>query len=186
MEINKENKLKRYFKKFGAVGLACVLVVAVALIIAFSVSNDEPVSTKPLEFGLPMNNAEILKDYSDNRLQHVEGANKYEIHLSMDFASEDNIVMAICDGVVSNIETNTQEGTVVTIKHGDGFVSVYSSLAENPDVKEGDTVKKGQKIGQASQSSGYEKGLGRDHMHLTLFKDGLEVDPNNYLDLQNK
>ncbi len=187
MEINQENKFKRNLKKFGAVGLGCALVVAFALILAFSISNNvNPVSTTPIEFGLPMNNAEVLKDYSDSRLQHVEGTRKYEIHLSMDFASEDKNVLAVCEGVVSNIDTNTLEGTTVTIEHADGFVSVYASLDENIHVKKGDTVRKGQKIGEASQSSGYESGMERDHLHFTLFKDGVEVDPNNYLDLQSK
>lgn len=187
MEINNENKFKRNLKKFGAVGLACVLVVAIALAIGLSVAgNVQEVGTTPLEFGLPMNNAEILKDYSDSRLQHVEGSQIYAIHLSIDLASDDNTVLAICDGVVTDVDSSTLEGTAVTIEHADGFVSVYASLGDQIDVKKGDTVKKGQKIGEASQSYNNEKGLNRDHLHLTLFKDGLEVDPNNYLDLQNK
>ena len=187
MEINQENKLKRNLKKIGGVALVGVCAVAVALIIAFSVANNvEPVATTPIEFGLPMNNAEILKDYSDSRLQHVEGAKKYEIHLAVDLASEDNSVMSICDGIVTEIDSDSKQGTVVKIEHADGFVSVYGSLDQNLTVKEGDVVKKGQKIGDASKSAGYESGLKRDHLHLTLFKNGMEVDPNNYLDLQNK
>lgn len=187
MEINQENKFKRNLKKIGSVALVCLVVVAIALAIGFGVAgNIQPVSAKPLEFGVPMNNAQILKNYSEGNLQRVEGAQMFAIHLSVDLASDDNTVMSVCDGIVTKIDTTSQEGTVVEIEHADGFVSVYASLGENVEVKEGDAVKKGQKIGEASQSAGFEDGLNRDHVHLTLFKDGIEVDPNNYLDLQNK
>ena len=175
MEINEENKVKRNFKRFGTLALAGLVVIGVVLAIALSVSGSkvEEVSTQPLQFGVPMNNAVVLKDYSETNLQRVEGAPRFEIHLSVDLASDDNVVMSVCDGVIK-------------IKHDEGFVSVYGSLDENLSVKEGDVVRRGQEIGKASKSAGYEKGLNADHLHFTLFKDGLEVDPNNYLDLQNK
>lgn len=189
MEIKQENKFKRLFKRFGGVAIACVAVIAIALALAFSVGNNlEEVSGTPIEFDLPMSNARVVKDYSDSRLQHVEGTKKYAIHLSMDFApvGEDKNVLSICDGIVTTVDTNSEDGTVVTIEHSDGFVSMYASLDKDIHVKEGDHVRKGQKIGEASQSAGYEKGLMCDHMHFTLFKDGVEVDPNNYLNLQIK
>ncbi len=188
MEINEENKVKRNFKRFGTLALAGLVVIGVVLAIALSVSGSkvEEVSTQPLQFGVPMNNAVVLKDYSETNLQRVEGAPRFEIHLSVDLASDDNVVMSVCDGVVTEIQSDTTDGTVIKIKHDEGFVSVYGSLDENLSVKEGDVVRRGQEIGKASKSAGYEKGLNADHLHFTLFKDGLEVDPNNYLDLQNK
>ena len=52
-------------------------------------------------------------------------------------------------------------------------------------VSEGDEVKKGDKIGDASNSAGREFD-DETALHFVLFKDGVEVDPNNYLDLGNK
>ena len=76
-------------------------------------------------------------------------------------------------------------GNVVEIKHSDGFVSIYSSLDKNIDVQKGDQVQKGQKIGTISNSAASEAGYG-NHLDFTLLQDGKEVDPNNYISLQNK
>ncbi len=187
MEINKENKFKRFFKRFGALTLSCVFALAIALTVALTVTGgeEEEVSTTAMTFALPMTDAVIVKDYADDRLQYNSSLNRWEIHLSIDLTSDDLTVYSVCDGVVSSIDNNSLEGYVITIEHDDGFVSVYSSLSSNVLVEEGDTVTAGQAIGEADSSATNESQSG-SHLHFTLYKDGLEVDPNNYLDLQNK
>ena len=110
---------------------------------------------------------------------------RWEAHLAIDLASENASVFSIYDGVVASVETNSLQGTVVTINHEDGFVSVYGSLADELMVNVGDAVVSGQEIGRASTSATNEIHSGA-HLHFTLLKDGETVDPNNYLDLQNK
>lgn len=188
MEIKNENKFKTFFKRYGAITMACVFSLVVALVIALSVvqrQDVEEVSTTNLTFSLPMNNAVVIKDYSDTELQYNSTLNRWEIHLGVDLSSENASVFSVLDGVVSSVESNSLEGCIVTIKHDNGFVSVYSSLADNLTVKEGDKISKGQKIGQASETATNEIKDGA-HLHFVLLKDNVEVDPNNYLDLQNK
>lgn len=186
MEIKDENKFKRIFKRYGVLSLACVFSLAIALTIAFSAkSPTEEVSTQVMKFGLPMQNATVVKDYSEDRLQYNENLNRWEIHLAVDLTSQDSSVCSIYDGVVASVDSNSLDGCIVTINHQDGFVSVYSSLAEDVSVKAGDKVVKGQKIGAASTTASTESVSG-GHLHLVMLKDGVEVDPNNYLDLQNK
>ena len=153
MEIKKEGKFKRFLKKFGALSLAGVFALAIALTIAFTVpSGVEEVTTNVMNFGLPMTNAVVLKDYAEDRLQRVEGVRKYEIHLSVDLTSENSSVFSIYDGVVKSIDVGRVEGTTITIEHQDGFVSVYASLDPSVSVAEGAKVSKGQEIGKASNS----------------------------------
>jgi len=187
MEIKKENKLKKFFKRFGTLGLAGVMSIAIALTIAFAVPREggEPVSNGISNFGLPMTNAVVIKDFKNDRLQHNESLQRWEIHLSVDLSSEKPEVFSVYDGVVDSITTNSLEGTVIKINHEGGFVSVYASLSDDVKVKEGDKVNKGQEIGKASASATNESKSG-EHLHFTLLKDGKAVDPNNYLDLQNK
>ncbi len=185
MEIKNEKK-RKLFKRIGAISLACVLALGIGLTIAFSVPKDEEVSTtSTISFSLPMTNAVVVKDYSEEKLQLNDSLSRWEIHLAVDLTSDDNLVYAVYDGVVTSVEENTLEGYVVTIEHDGGFVSVYSSLSSNVLVSEGDTVTKGQQIGEASNTATNEYNTGT-HLHFQLLKDGVEVDPNNYLDLQNK
>ena len=189
MEI-KENKFKKFFKRYGALSLACVLSLGVLLGIGLSLptkeqKEEQPVNTGVVEFALPMKNAVIVKDYADDRLQLNESLNRWEIHLAIDLASENDNVFAIGDGVVASIDSNSLDGYMIKIEHEDGFVSVYSSLSDAVNVKEGDKVLSGQLIGYASTTATNES-LGGSHLHLVMLKDGEEVDPNNYLDLQNK
>lgn len=187
MEIQKENKFKKAFKKYAVLGLACVFSLVIALSIGLSVSNDDAqdVSTGKISFAVPMENAVIVKDYADDHLQFNSSLNRWEIHLAIDMASENPNVMSILDGTVSSVECNSLDGCVVTIAHADGFVSVYSSLEEDVLVVKGDKVLKGQSIGRASSTATNES-LSGSHLHFQMFKDGQEIDPNNYLDLQNK
>ena len=184
MEIKNENKFKRFFKRFGALSLACVFALAIALTIAFSV-REQAVSAPMTAFASPMNDAVVVKDYADEKLQHNPSMKCFEIHLAVDLASEDNKVFAVGDGIVKDVENdNDLEGTKVTIEHADSFVSVYASLDKDLRVSKGDSVKKGQEIANAATSS-LEQYIG-GHLHLELFKDGVEVDPNLYFDFQNK
>ncbi len=186
MEIKKENKFKRFFKRYGVLSLACVFSLVIALSIAISAANgDQPVSTVPLNFAVPMKNAVVVKDYADDRLQYNDSLKRWEIHLAVDLASEDNVVCAVTDGVVTSVSENSLDGNVIKIKHDGGFESVYSSLSDEIKVKTGDKVSAGQNIANASNSASNESKTG-GHLHFMLLKNGVEVDPNNYLDLQNK
>lgn len=187
MEIKKENKFKNFFKRYGVLTVACVFSLALALAIGLSVKNpdEQPVSTQNVTFGLPMNNAVVVKDYADDHLQYNNSMKRWEIHLSIDLASENNDVFSVADGVVASVDSNSLDGYIVTVEHQDGFVSVYSSLDEQLNVQAGEKVNKGQKLGTASDTATNESKDG-GHLHFTLLKDNVEVDPNNYLDLQNK
>lgn len=186
MEI-KTNKFKNFFKRYGALALAGVFTVAIALTVGLTVGGQSaPVSTTELSFQLPMNNAEVIKDYSDTKLQYNDVLNRWEIHLGVDFTSStDASVMSVLDGTVTDVSNNSLEGYIVEITHDNGFVSVYSSLNENVLVQEGDVVNKGDKIGEASNSASREFDE-ETALHFVLFQNGMEVDPNIYLDLGNK
>lgn len=191
MNVQGKNKFVDFVRRFGlylaAIGI--ILIVGITFgVIAIVSSNkvvDVPVTTKPLEFSLPMQNASIIKDFSSTELQKNETLNQWEAHLSIDFSADDSAVYSVLDGTVDSVTKTYLHGNIVTIKHADGFVSQYSSLGDELLVKVGDKVSGGQKIGTAECTASGETDLG-NHLHFTLSKDGKKVDPNNYLDLQNK
>ncbi len=187
MEITKRNKFVEFLKNYWMYVCVGVTILTIAIIIGVVAGSQNAIQTgnTNLEFSLPMNDATIVKDYSSTHLQENPSLNQWEAHLSIDFASENSDVFAVLDGSVTSVSYDILNGHVVEITHENGFVSKYCSLAENPLVKEGDKVTAGQKIGSASNSSNSEADLG-NHLHFTLYLNENPVDPNNYLDLQNK
>ena len=145
----------------------------------------KPVAAPTIEYGLPMNDASIIKDFSDSTLQYNQTLNRWEAHFSVDLASVESDVMSIYDGTVASVEYDFLMGNIITIEHENGMVSVYASLDKNINVKVGDSVTKGQVIGYASTTATSESADGA-HLDFSMILNGEEVDPNNYLSLQNK
>ena len=186
MQITKRNKLVEFLKSYWAYLSVAVVVLVVAITVGVLAGGQSvPTTTPSLEFSLPMNEANIVKDFSSTELQENETLNQWEAHLSVDFTSENADVFAVLDGTVSTVSYDLLNGYTVEITHDGGFVSQYASLAEEPTVSEGEAVKSGQKIGTAGNSASFESHLD-NHLHFTLLLNDQPVDPNNYLDLQNK
>ena len=194
MENNEKGKFTSIVKRYGYYALAFVLILGITLSVVFTSAKkpsqeaNVPTDTQPVVFGLPISSPSVLKWYSDTELMYNETLKQWESHKGVDLisTSQDNLdVFAVLDGVVAKVETNYEDGTCITIKHSNGFVSKYCSLAENVCVQATDKVTKGTKIGTISQSSANESKAG-NHLHFELYKDNQKVDPANYLSLGNK
>lgn len=146
---------------------------------------EEPVDTDPISFGLPMNNATIIKDFTDKKLEYNPTLDRWEAHYYIDMTADDLNVYSVLDGKVLSVDYDYLTGYVVKIQHKDDFVSCYASLNDKVFVKAGDNIKKGDKLGIASSMASSSSKYG-DHLEFTLLKNNKKVDPNNYLDLQNK
>ena len=127
--------------------------------------------------------ATIAKDYSSTELQYNETLKQWEIHKAIDFlAGEDLNVYAISDGTVSNVYTNYLEGTVIEISHKNGLVSIYKSLNKDVQVSVGNKVGAGSVLGTISETMAQELNTGA-HLHFEMLRNGIKVNPNDYLDL---
>lgn len=191
--MKKDNKVGKFFRKYGYYCLAGILTVAIAATIAFAVQDNgelppnEPVptQTETLQFGLPLNEFTVLKGFSADSLQYNATMNQWEAHKAVDLYSANASVYAVLDGTVTALETTYEHGTKITLSHKDGFITVYSSLAEDAKVAVGDKVVKGQELGSISNTASQESKDGA-HLHFELLKDGAKVDPSNYIALENK
>lgn len=103
---------------------------------------------------------------------------KEQIHKGIDYkAVKGTPVRASADGVV--IEKEFREGTygnVVVIQHANGLLSLYAQLSAFK-TEIGNKVKRGDVIGLVG-SSGKSTG---PHLHFELRKDGLHVNPVDYI-----
>ena len=103
----------------------------------------------------------------------------------MDFATtEKSAVLAVLDGEVIKAQKHKMYGYVIEIKHAKNITTVYRSL-EDIKVKVGDKVKKGDVIGYTSKSDISESNLG-NHVHFEIKENGINVNPNKYLTLEEK
>ena len=195
MENNRKGNVLSFFKKYGYYLLALVLILGITFSVVLRNANatkpsedDVPTQTTPLIFSLPVNSPSVMKWYSDSELMYNETLKQWESHKGVDIISTDSAdlsVYSVLDGVVTSIENSYEYGTIITITHSEGFVSVYSSLNEETLVNISDTVTKGQKIGEISDTATNEQNMG-NHLHFELYKNGQKVDPSNYLSLEDK
>ena len=169
-----------------------VAIILGATIIAINVNKTPStnsahiaVSTNTITFVAPMENANLVKDFSNKELQYNDTLKQWEIHKALDISSDtSNNVLAISDGTVTNVYNNYLEGGVIEITHENGIKSVYKSL-EDVSVKTGDYVKAGDVIASVSSTMARELNTG-NHLHFEMFENNISIDPNNYIDFSNK
>jgi murein DD-endopeptidase MepM/ murein hydrolase activator NlpD len=107
-----------------------------------------------------------LKRYYNGK---VSGA----YHKGIDIkAAKGTPVYTITDGKVLIASPFRLNGTTVAVDHGQGLVSFYLHLSKL-DVKPGEFVKAGQKIGEVG-STGFATG---PHLHWGLYINGTPIDP---------
>ena len=99
-------------------------------------------------------------------------------HGGLDLISQQGeTVSAAADGIVKEVTHSTKGlGNVVSIDHGNGYITRYAHL-ENTRVSKGPKVTRGQRIGQVGMSGNSFA----PHLHYEVFRDTLRMDPLNYL-----
>lgn len=188
-------KLINFFKKYGYFIVAGLVVAAITLTVLLTtlkapIIEEEPpiidTGTGTITFKNPLLDCTVLNDYSIDKLVYNSTLGWLETHSGIDLTSTTSTdVLAACAGKVSEIYTNSLEGTVIVIKHDGKYSTLYGSLNENVAVSVGDNVVAGQKLGTISTTAGNESLIGA-HLHFELFKDNSGVNPNDYLDLGTK
>ena len=190
--------MKNFMKKYGYYLLAFALILVVGLSVGLGGENNggtvnppvqdeqtEQTSTTPLEMVCPLNGAEVIKWYSDTELFYNTTLKQWESHKGVDLKSESTDVYAVLDGVVTDCSYSYADGYCVTIRHDGGLVTKYCSLASLDGVTKGESVKRGEKIGETSSSASNESAEG-GHLHFAVYLNGVAVDPANYLSFENK
>ncbi len=190
-------KIKNFLKTYGYwVGLFCSLVVLAVIVTLAAVRNttpinstidmNEPVSNTEIVFGNPVSEINLMKDYSNTKLQYSKTYGWWQVHKAVDFeAKEGSDVYAVMDGTVKEVTYNYLMGNIVKLDIGGGITVVYASLAGDVPVKAGDKVTKGSVIGKVGTTAKSESVDGA-HLHLEVLLNDEAVDPNIYLDLGTK
>ena len=146
---------------------------------------DEPTIVEVV-FQLPVANGTVIKGYSADQPVFNQTLERYEVHLGIDFGGAEGAeVYAAYGGKIESIETKYLTGTTIVIDHGDNLKTVYNSLTPDEDLAVGQTVTKGQVLGTISATNLQEYKDGA-HLHFQTMENGAYIDPEKYLDLEEK
>ena len=146
--------------------------------------SDKPTATV-IVFDMPVNGT-IIKDYVEAGVVYNQTLGVYTGHKAIDFsAQEGSSVVACYDGTIESIVSGKLEGTTVTIDHGNGLKSVYNSIEVSEDLNAGDLIKRGAVIGTVSTNNRKEFKDGA-HLHFEVLENGVKVNPQKYLLMEEK
>ena len=127
--------------------------------------------------------AYVTNEYAMDHLIYSVTLDQYMVHCGVDIeAPADTQVVSMAAGTVTSVYIDDRYGNSVEITQDDGFIAVYSNLSDAGMVEVGDAVSAGQTIGGIG-STGLFESLEPAHLHLELLKDGVYVNPMDYLHL---
>lgn len=127
---------------------------------------------------LEKGNCEITQGYSDNHNAVDIVGGGYTLDYVV--AHSDGKIVFCQDGLgnMKGSTGNQSYGNCVKIDHGNGYCTLYAHMLKGLSVKNGDSVKKGQKLGYMSDSGNAYGG----HLHFEVWKNGTRINPTEYLD----
>ena len=124
---------------------------------------------------------EVISGYAMEVLSYNQTTRDWRVHNGVDYAAEAGTeVVAAAAGEVYTVYEDGEMGTTVVIRHENGYVTKYASLASEVSVSPGDAVEMGQTIGTVGSTALMETALG-DHLHFSVTCNNESVDPEEFL-----
>ncbi len=135
---------------------------------------------KPGKITRPVSGDTVL-DYAMETLCYNPTTRDWRVHNGIDIAAVAGTnVCSAADGTVYTVYEDETMGMTVVIRHEGGYVTKYSSLAEEVSVTAGQTVAAGETIGTVGATALLETAIG-DHVHFSVTCNGVDIDPNDFL-----
>lgn len=142
---------------------------------------EEVAAPELLDFKSPLT-GEVIKIYSIDKVIYSKTLDMWKVHDGIDIEGKmGEAVYASEKGTVEKIFNDSFLGMTVVISHNYNYKTSYSNLAEDVPVKVGQEVKKGQRIGNISDTAIGEI-KDSPHIHFMVFKDDKTIDPASVLD----
>lgn len=123
----------------------------------------------------------VLMNYSMDKTVYFETLDQYKYNPALIITGSEGD-QAICSaaGMIKSIDVTAQTGTTVDVDLGNGYELIYGQLKEVP-VNVGDFVEAGAVLGYVSQPTKYYS-LEGSNLYFEMRKDGLPVNPEDYMD----
>ena len=140
----------------------------------------DPLQKKNMKTGSPLS-GETITEYAMECLTYNETTRDWRVHNGIDIAAQAGTpVVAAADGTVYTVYEDDSMGMTVVIRHEEGYVTTYSSLAQELAVEVGETVTMGQTIGTVGNTALLETAIG-DHLHFSVSCNDEPVNPAEFL-----
>ena len=142
--------------------------------------NEDKDETKTFALSTILGEYTVDIGFSNTELVFNPTMQHWATHEGLDMtAAAGSEVYCPFDGTVKSVETDTFYGTTVVISHDGGYETTYK-LIDEVTLTAGSAIKQGDKIGVVSGTALAEIAQGA-HLHLELTKDGVKVNPADYM-----
>jgi len=149
--------------------------------------NDEDDGVKPEGTDLKSMKAqlagEIIREFTLDELVYYEAIGEWRVHKGIDIKPKDTLLIeSALAGKVEAVNNSEITATEIIIDHGNNVKTLYSNLV-SANVKAGDTVEKGQVIGNVGKTVSIEASDGA-HLHFEVIVDGQHINPLDYITIE--
>ena len=147
----------------------------------------EPADTAPVAAEAPRLTVdplqgEVLTAFSMEELVYSPTLGDWRTHNGIDIAANTGCsVQAVADGVIDETGKDAM-GEYVIISHAAGFITKYMGLENIENLTVGKEIKSGEVIGTSGKCTG--ENVTDPHIHFEMSKDGVLVNPTDYLPQQ--
>ena len=142
----------------------------------------DPTEKQILKTAYPLE-GQTVAVYAMDALAYNQTTRDWRTHDGLDIGADAGTqVCAAAEGMVYTVFEDDTMGMTVVIRHQDGYVTEYSSLAQEVLVAPGDQVSLGQPIGTVGTTALLESAVG-SHVHFSVTHDGASMDPLEFLNL---
>lgn len=118
--------------------------------------------------------------YSMDHLSYNPTTRDWRTHDGIDILSGVGAeVRAAADGTVASVYEDEALGTVLTVRHKDGYLTRYANLDPDTAVSVGQEVRQGDAVGYVGTSALMESGADA-HLHFELCCDAVSLNPTDY------
>ena len=127
---------------------------------------------------------DVLKPFSMDATIYFETLDQYKCNPAMLIKADVNQeVVASFGGKVESVKENAVNGTMITVDMGNGYKAMYGQM-KDIGVKEGDSIVKGQALGNVAQPTKYFSEEG-SHLYFGMTKDDEPINPQDYLEKES-
>ena len=127
---------------------------------------------------LESGNCEITQGYNSNHHANDIVGGGYTLDNVVAHTEGKVIILQDGYGNMKGSTGNASYGNFVKLEHKNGYATLYAHMQKGLLVKNGEFVKKGQRLGYMSDSGNANGG----HLHFEVWKDGVRINPTEYLD----